>query len=128
MTSKSLKGLLCATILLLAASAFAEKASLQLYDSVTVGGKQLQAGDYTVQWDGSGPNVQVNILRGKAKVVATVPARVVDVKEELSTNSYSLTTNPDGSKSLSQIQFHGKKFALAIGGDAGAAVAGNNSQ
>jgi hypothetical protein len=37
------------------------------------GGKQLKAGNYSVQWDGNGPNVQLNILRGKS--VVAVPRR-----------------------------------------------------
>ena len=44
-----------------------------------VNGKQLGAGDYTVKWDGNGPNVEVNILQGK-NVVATVPAHMVDLE------------------------------------------------
>jgi hypothetical protein len=60
------KSLLVGLALLLATSAFAaaaNKGSMQLLDPVTVSGKQLPAGDYSVQWDGSGPNVEVNIMK-----------------------------------------------------------------
>ena len=64
--------------LLLATSVFAatNKGSMQLQDPVTVSGKQLRAGDYSVKWDGSGPNVELSILKGN-KVVATTPARLL---------------------------------------------------
>ena len=73
------KGLLLGLALLLATSAFAaNKASLQLNDALTVSGKQLPAGDYMLQWEGTGPGVELTILHGK-NVVATVPARLVDL-------------------------------------------------
>jgi hypothetical protein len=123
-TSGILKGLLLGTALLFATGAFAaEKASLTIYDTVTVAGKQLKPGDYSFQWEGNGPNVQVSILRNRS-LVAVVPARMVEKQSTAGTTAYSRHTNPDGSQSLSQIQFHGKKFALDLSGDAGTDVAG----
>ncbi|PYX38222.1 MAG: hypothetical protein DMG75_04465, partial [Acidobacteria bacterium] len=59
------KGLLLGMALLLATSAFASnKGSMNVQENLTVSGKQLSAGDYQLQWEGSGPNVEVNILRG----------------------------------------------------------------
>ena len=85
--SKISKGLLLGLALLLATSVFAaNKGSLQVSDPVTVNGKQIGAGDYTVKWDGNGPNVELNILRGK-NVVATVPARMVDLDRTPSRDS-----------------------------------------
>ena len=64
--SKISKGLLLGLALLLATSGFAaNKGSLQVDDPVTVNGKQLAAGEYTVKWDGAGPNVELNIMKGK---------------------------------------------------------------
>ena len=65
--------------LLLTSSAFAaSKANLTLNSNASVNGTKLKAGDYKLQWDGTGPNVEVSILQGK-KVVAKVPAKVVDL-------------------------------------------------
>jgi len=77
------KGLLLGLALLLATSVFAatNKGSMQLVDPVTVSGKQLPAGDYSVKWDGSGPNVELSILKGN-KVVATTPARLIDLSQK----------------------------------------------
>jgi hypothetical protein len=110
------KGLLLGLALLLATSVFAasNKGSMELLNAVTVSGKQLPAGDYSVKWDGSGPNVELNILRGN-KVVATTPARLIDLTRTASSNAAVVKSNDDGSRSLAEIHFGGKKYALAIG-------------
>ena len=66
--------------LLLASSAFAAtKASLQLSNPVMVNGTKLKPGDYKVEWEGTGPNVELSIMQGK-NVVAKVPAHVVELQ------------------------------------------------
>jgi len=112
------KGLLLGLALLLATSAFAaaNKGSMQLVDQVTVSGKQLPAGDYSVKWDGSGPNVELSILKGN-KVVATTPARLIDLSQKTNSDAAVVQENGDGSKALTEIHFSGKKFALAIGNE-----------
>ena len=126
--SKMFKGLLLGLALLLATSAFAaNKGSLQFSDPVTVSGKQLKAGDYTVKWEGSGPNVELNILQGK-NVVATVPARLIDLNRSSDSNAAVMKLNGDGSKSLSEIRFLGKKYALAIGEESAKADSGEGSK
>ena len=110
------KGLLLGLTLLLATSVFAasNKGSMQLLDPVTVSGKQLPAGDYSVKWDGTGPNVELNILRNN-KVVATTPARLIDLNQKVNGDAAVLKNNDDGSKTLTEIRFGGRKYALAIG-------------
>ncbi|MGA8493173.1 MAG: hypothetical protein WB711_22310 [Terriglobales bacterium] len=112
------KGLLLGLALLLATSAFAatNKGSMQLQDPVTVSGKQLRAGDYSVKWDGNGPNVELSILKGN-KVVATTSARLIDLNEKSNRDAAVVQNNSDGSKSLAEIHFSGKKYALAIGSE-----------
>ncbi len=113
--SKLSKGLLLGLALLLATTVFAaNKGALQVSDTVTVNGTQLPAGDYTVKWDGAGPNVELNILQGK-NVVATVPARMVDLERSPDRDSAVTALNSDGRKSLNEIRFGGKKYAFAIG-------------
>jgi hypothetical protein len=110
------KSLLVGLALLLATSAFAaaNKGSMQLLDPVTVSGKQLPAGDYSVKWDGNGPNVEVNILKGN-KVVATIPARVIDLSQKPERDAAVVRNNDDGSRSLAEIRFGGKTYGLAVG-------------
>jgi hypothetical protein len=123
------KGLLLGLTLLLATSLFAasNKGSLQTMSDVTVSGKTLPAGAYSLQWEGTGSNVQLNILKGKT-VVASTPARLVDLGQSPSSNSAVIRSNDDGSKSLAEVRFGGKKYALQIGGDSTTAEAGGSSK
>ena len=125
--AKISKGLLLGLALLLATSAFAaNQGSLQVSDPVTVGGKQLAAGEYTVKWEGTGPNVELNILRGH-NVVATVPARMIELDRKPEGNSSVTTVNGDGRKALHEIRFSGKKYALAINAESAKAEAKTES-
>ncbi len=110
------KGLLLGLTLLLATSVFASgnKGSLQTLNAVTVNGKTLPAGDYSLKWEGTGSSVQLNILKG-SKVVATTPARVIDLKQSPNQDQALVKNNDDGSKSLAEVRFGGKKYALQIG-------------
>ena len=126
--SKISKGLLLGLALLLATSGFAaNKGSLQVLDPVTVNGKLLAAGDYTVKWDGAGPNVELNILRGK-NVVATVPAHMVDLEQSPSRDSVVTTVNAEGRKAVNELRFSGKKYALAINAESAKAEAAGTSK
>jgi hypothetical protein len=127
-SSKMFKGLLLGLALLLATSAFAaNKGSLVVSDPVTVSGKSLAAGEYTIKWEGNGPNVELNILQGK-KVVATTPARMIDLERSPSNNASVIKRNGDGSKTLSEIRFAGKKYALALGDESAKADAGDSAK
>jgi len=116
------KSMVVGLALLLASSAFAAtKGSLQLNNLVTVNGTQLKPGDYKVQWEGSGPNVELSILKGK-NVVAKVPAHVVELQMPASNDAAVTRLNSDGPNSLTGVRFQGKKTALEFG------EAGNNMQ
>jgi hypothetical protein len=126
--SNTSKGLLLGLALLLATSAFAaNKGSLQVSDTVTVSGKSLAAGEYSVKWEGNGPNVELNILQGK-KVVATIPARLIDLDRSATGNTSVIKRNGDGSKTLSEIRFAGKKYALALGDESAKADGGDSTK
>ncbi len=103
--------------LLLAASAFAAPASkgtLKLFEPVTVQGKELAPGKYTVEWNGEGPNVQLNIADGKNAVTA-IPARIVPVSTKNRTSGYASAKQQDGRSELTNVFFEGKAFELQIG-------------
>ncbi len=109
-------GVVLGLVLLLAAGAWAgsSSGSLSVADPVSVAGKQLAPGDYKVKWEGTGSNVEVSILRGK-EVVATAPAHIQELSQESRSNAAVVRKNSDGSKSMTEIRFGGKKFALALG-------------
>ncbi len=102
--------------LLLGASAFAApatKGTLKLFEPVTVQGKQLAPGQYTVEWNGEGPNVQLSIEKGKNEV-ANVAAHVVPVSPKNRTSGYASTKQQDGSSALTNVFFEGKTYELQI--------------
>jgi len=109
--------------LLLATSAFAaNKGSLQVQEPLNVNGTKLAPGDYKIQWDGTGPSVELSIMQGK-KVVTKVPAHVVDLSSASPSDAAVVKNNGDGTKSLSEVRLSGRKFALAVGEEAAKADA-----
>ena len=109
------KSLVMGLALLLASSAFAAtKASLQLNNPVLVNGTTLKPGDYKVQWEGSGPNVELSIMQGK-NVLAKVPAHVVDLQTPSANDAAVTRKNDSGPNSLAGLRFQGKKFAIELG-------------
>ena len=109
------KSLVLGLALLLASSAFAAtKANVTLQGPATINGTTLKAGDYKLEWDGSGPNVEVSIVRGRT-VLAKVPAKVVDLNAPSQSNAILVVQNDDGTRTLTGARFEGKKFALEMG-------------
>ena len=122
------KQLVLGAALLLATSAFAaNKGAVTVSSPVQVGGKQIAAGKYDVQWEGTGPSVEASIMKGK-KVVATVPARVVELNQSSSMDSAVIRNNDDGSRSLAQARFSGKKLALEFGEQGASSASGASSK
>jgi hypothetical protein len=120
------KSLMMGLALLLASSAFAAtKADLVLQNPTTINGTKLKAGEYKLQWDGSGPNVEVSITQGK-KVLAKVPAKVVDLNTPSENNAAVVKTNDDGTSTLAGARFEGKKFALELGDSGDGMQAGSS--
>lgn len=109
------KSLVMGLALLAASSALAAaKGSLQLNNPVLVNGTTLKPGDYKVEWEGSGPNVELSIVQGK-KVVAKVPARLVELQSPASNDAAVTRKNDSGPNSLAGVRFQGKKFAFELG-------------
>jgi hypothetical protein len=120
------KSLVMGLVLLLAGSAFAaSKATLTLNHETTVNGTKLKAGDYKLQWDGSGPDVEVSIVQGK-NVVAKVPAKLVDLSSNAANDAAVIKNNSDGTSTLAGVRFAGKKYALDLGEAADGMQAGSS--
>jgi hypothetical protein len=122
------KSIVLGVALLLASSAFAAtKGNLQLTDSVTINGTTLKPGDYKLQWEGSGPNVELSILRGK-NVLAKVSAHVVELQTPASNDAAVVRREDSGQKSLTGVRFQGKKTALEISEASASMQAAGSSQ
>jgi len=101
--------------LMLTTSAFAAtKASLTLQSPTTINGAKLKAGEYNLEWDGSGPNVEVSIKQGR-KVFAKVPAKIVELGSPANNSAAVVTLGDGGARTLAGARFEGKKFALELG-------------
>jgi hypothetical protein len=113
--SKATKTTLVLGLALFATSAFAaaNKQTLQINHPTTVNGTTLKAGEYKLEWEGTG-NVELNIKQGK-NVVAKVPARVVELSENAPNSAAVTRDNGNGTSALSGVRFEGKKYAIEIG-------------
>jgi hypothetical protein len=132
------KNLLPGVALLLATAIFAadkNKGSLRIPEQVSVNGQALPAGTYTVEWmaetytvklGDSDLNLELRILQGKT-IVATVPARMIGLQRSDSWDSVVERKNQDGSRSLLEIHFSGKKYAFALGGEQARTDIGENA-
>lgn len=98
-------------------SAFAasdsHKGSFEISTATQVNGTTLPAGEYTAQWEGAGPTVQVNIMQGK-KVVATAPAQVVALDSKAGDTHTEVFNGTKGERELKVLQFAGKKVSLQL--------------
>ena len=81
------KSLIMGLALLVASSAFAAtKGQMTLLSPATINGTNLKAGDYKLEWEGTGSDVQLTISQGK-NVLAKVPAKVVDLSAPAPSNA-----------------------------------------
>jgi hypothetical protein len=110
--------LVAAVVVLLAVSGFATELSFNV--PVTLNGKQLAPGKYKVKLTENGGATEVVFYQGKT-AVASAPAKLVDNARAFRYDGFVLKQNPDGSNSLTEIQFAGKKGAVMIE-NAGAAL------
>ncbi len=97
-----------------ATGAFASnKGNLRIAEAVELNGQRIPAGDYTIRWEGTGPNVELSVMQGK-KELAKTTAREVEL-EQASSYDAAVVSRSDGKASVSEIRFAGKKTAFQIG-------------
>jgi hypothetical protein len=117
--------MLFGSALLLSSAALAgqnNKGKLVLSDKVVVDGKPIERGNYAVEWDGSGPAVQVKLLQD-GQTVATLSAHVTEQAGRNAQDAYATTTEPDGSRALTAIYPGGKRLALEFNQNAASGAA-----
>ena len=102
-------------VLALSATAFAASGSttIKLFSAAQVNGKSLAAGEYKVKWDSHSPEAEVTFLQDK-RAVATAHAKLVDRDQAARENSFITRINSDGSETIVEIRFEGKKSALVF--------------
>jgi hypothetical protein len=105
--------LLSTLAMLCSLSAFARdnnQHSVDLADTVQVGGTQLQPGHYKLEWQGAGPAVQVTFLRN-GKTVATVPGTLKTNDEHVTQDEVITNTS---NKELNEIDFRRNKETIVF--------------
>ena len=121
------KSLVMGLAVLLASSAFAaSKGSLEIRNPTVVNGTTLKPGEYKLEWDGTGPSIQLSIKQGK-NTVATAPAKLVDLDFVSKSNAAVTKDGVGGARSLAGIRLEGKKFALQLD-DSGEAMQPGSSK
>jgi hypothetical protein len=108
-----LKRALLALVLLPFANALAaNKGSLHVASPEDVVGQTLGVGDYTVRWEGGGPDVELKIMRGK-RIVATAPAHKMQLTIPAANDTVEVDTR-GGARNLKLIYFAGNPTAFVI--------------
>jgi hypothetical protein len=84
-------------------------------EKVQIGSNEVKPGDYKLQWDGNGPDVQVKVVKGK-DVVATVPAKLLANKSTQNGigNAVTISGNTDV-KQLDRVDFARGRQSLVFG-------------
>src|ERR1700737_690807 len=108
--------LLSVVVLLSTMGAFARdknQHSVEISDSVQVGGTQLGPGNYKVEWQGAGPEIQENFVRD-GKTVATAPGTLKTNDAQVVGNAIVTDTNSANTKTLKEIDFGHNKESLVF--------------
>lgn len=103
--------------LLFSFNAFAKdknQRSVNIPDSVSIAGTQLAPGSYKVNWQGTGPAVNVNFLKN-GKVVASAPATLRTNDNKVTQDDVIIDdTTGTKAKTLREIDFSHQKEALVF--------------
>jgi hypothetical protein len=108
--------LLSVLALLSTVSAFARdknQHSVEIPDSVQVGSTQLQPGSYKVEWQGTGPEVQVSFVRD-GKTIATAPGTFKANDSHVVQDDIVTDTTSANTKTLKEIDFSHNKESLVF--------------
>ena len=115
MKQMKLAALIC-MFALLSLGAFARdknQRSVEILDPVQVGSTQLQPGVYKIEWQGTGPEVQVNFLRN-GKTIATVPGTLKTNDDHVVQDDIVTATTSANTKALKEIDFHHNKESVTF--------------
>ncbi|HEY6768621.1 MAG TPA: hypothetical protein VI386_28000 [Candidatus Sulfotelmatobacter sp.] len=86
--------------------------SVQIPDSVQVAGTQLAPGSYQVEWQGTGPEIQVNFVRD-GKTIATAPGTLKTHDANVVQDDIVTDTSANN-KTLKEIDFAHDKESLVF--------------
>src|SRR5258708_801380 len=91
--------------------------SVEISDAVQIGGTKLKPGNYKVEWQGTGPAVQVSFQQS-GKTVVTVPG-TLKTNDDQVTQDAIVTEATGARQTLKEIDFRRLKQALVFDQDLG---------
>jgi hypothetical protein len=109
-------GLLILSILAVNLSMWANnQKTLPFRTEVTLNGNKLPAGFYEISWVSHSPEATVTFVRA-GQVMVTAMGKWVDRDTKYTTDALVYSNNADGSHTLLEIRFAGRKQALVFTG------------
>jgi hypothetical protein len=87
--------------------------SIEIFDAVQIAGTQLKPGSYKVEWQGTGPVVEVN-FQHNGKTVVTVPATLKTNDDEVTRDAIMIEATTADTSALKEIDFGHQKQALVF--------------
>ena len=92
--------------------------SVEISNAVQIGGTELKPGDYRVEWQGTGPAVQVSFQKN-GKTVVTVPGTLKTDDDLVTQDAIVTEATGAGTSTLKEIDFRHLKQALVFDQDLG---------
>jgi hypothetical protein len=87
--------------------------SVEISDAVQIGGTKLKPGSYKVEWQGTGPTVQVSFQQN-GKTVVTVPGTLKTNDDQVTQDAIMTEATGAGTSMLKEIDFRHLKQALVF--------------
>ena len=87
--------------------------SVDISEPVQIGNTQLKPGSYKIEWQGTGPEVQVNFVRN-GKTVATAPGTLKANDAHVVQDDVVINTSSANTKTLEEIDFAHNKESLVF--------------
>ena len=78
--------------------------SIEIYDVLQIGGTKLKPGNYKVEWQGTGPQVQVSFHRD-GKTLVTVPGTLKTSYDDVKRDAILTQATNAGTSTLKEIHF-----------------------
>jgi hypothetical protein len=88
--------------------------SIDFFNAVQIGTTELKPGNYKVEWQGTGPAVEVS-FRQNGKTVVTVPGTFKTHDVQVTQDEVVTEARGTGTSTLKQIDFGHHKEALVFG-------------
>jgi len=108
---KTLKALALIAVVFATAFALAANTQINLSSANQLNGTTINPGSYKLSYTTTGNTAQVSVMQGK-KTVASATGEVVEIEKAPANDSIVSKMNPDGTRSMYEIQFAGKKQAI----------------